>query len=258
MKNFMTHDFTVSKIELAILVKAGTGAVTHKNRNAHGLAIFPDGERIFHFEDRTLKVTKNTIVYFPKGSNYIIKETIPSDCYAINFQMPDDISFEPFSIKVKNLNLFLEHFKCSQRIWLKKQPGYTSKVKSELYAILYNMQYEYSIPYSKSGVIQPALDYIHANYHQKAIRIPYLAELCGISTVHLTNTFVKLFAVPPIQYINSLKLARAKELLTSGMHTVKEACILSGYNDESYFSREFKKHFGSTPSSFVKSIPPDE
>lgn len=254
MLKFMEHDFTVSKIALAMLVEPGKGTMVHKNRSSHGLAFFLDGERTYYFGEKKLKATKNSIVYFPKGSSYTIKEKLPSDCYAINFQMPDDVTFAPFVFKVKNANSILESFKSSQKIWTKKKSGYTSKVKAELYNIIYIMQSEYSIPYSDPSVIQPAIDYIHSNYHKGTIRVTHLADLCSISTVHLSNTFVKVFAMPPVKYINDLKMTRAKELLGSGMYTVSRACYASGYNDESYFSREFKKHFKVTPSEYAKAF----
>lgn len=252
MMDFMEHDFVIGKIELAMLVQAGTGAMTHKNRRSHGLAVFLGGERTFAFDEKKIKVTKNTIVYFPKGSNYTIKEKISSDCYAVNFQMADNAAFEPFAFKVKNLNSFLDSFKSSVKFWIKKKSGYTSKVKSELYNIIYNMQLEHDLPYSNSAVIQPAVDYIHSNYLKGTISVAHLAALCNISTVHLSNTFVKVFAMSPIQYINHLKITHAKELLASQMYTVSEACFLSGYNDESYFSRAFKKHLKITPSEYAK------
>lgn len=250
MINFMEHDFTVGKIELACLVEAGKGAAVHKNRASHGLAIFLGGERTFCFDSKKLRVGKNTVVYFPKGSNYVIKEKVPFDCYAINFQMPDDAAFEPFAFKIKNLNTYIESFKNSQRLWRKKKAGYPSKVKSELYNIIYHMQAEYHIPYSHSSVIEPAVEYIHANYDKENISIAQLAERCNISQVHLRNTFIKLFAMPPVKYINSLKMTRAGELLLSGLYTVSEVCFLSGFHDESYFSREFKKAFGVSPKEY--------
>lgn len=252
MINFMKHDFTIGKIELAILVKSGSGSMIHKNRKSHGLAVFLGGDRTFYFDSKKIKVTDNTIVYFPKGSNYTIKEKQPSDCYAINFQMPDNLCFEPFAFKIKNRSLFLEGFMESVKCWTKKKVGYTSKVKSELYNIIYNMQTEYNIPYNDSSVIRPAIDYIHSNYYKTAITVSHLASLCNISTVHLSNTFVKKFALPPNKYINNLKMTRAKEMLSSGMYTVSQACFNSGFNDESYFSREFKKHFNISPGQYAK------
>lgn len=252
MKNFMQHDFCVDNIEIACLVAAGKGTLVHKNRASHGLAIFLGGERTFYFDNKKFKALKNSIVYFPKGCNYNIKDKIPYDCYAINFQMPNDICFEPFVFNVKNINPYLESFKNSQKIWTKKNIGYNSKVKSELYNIIYNMQSEYSIPYSSSSIIEPAIDYIHSNYYKESISVEHLADICKISAVHLRNVFIKNFAVSPIKYINNLKMTRAKELLTSGMYTVSETCFLSGYNDESYFCREFKKHFNISPSEYKK------
>lgn len=248
----MKQDFIVEKIELACLVKAGKGTLIHKNRASHGLALFLGGERIFCFDEKKIKVNKNTIVYFPKGSNYIIKEREASDCYAINFQMPDNAVFEPFAFKIKNLNTYLESFKNSQKIWDKKATGYLLKVKSELYSIIYNMQSEYVIPYGNTSVIQPAIDYIHSNYYKENISVVHLASLCNISVVHLRNCFIKVFAISPVRYINTLKLTRAKELLESGLYTVGDVCFLSGYNDESYFSREFKKIFKLSPKEYVK------
>lgn len=246
----MKHNFVIDKIELACIVKAGTGKLIHNNRPSHGLAIFLDGKRTFHFDNKKLEVTKNTLVYFPKGSNYTIKEKISSDCYAINFQMPDGAVFEPFAFKIKNLGNCLESFKQSQKVFANKKIGYSSKVKSELYNIIYNMQTEYAIPYGTSQVIQPAIDYIHSNFHSENIQVSYLAKLCGISTEHLRTTFIKNFALSPIKYINNLKLTYAEELLSSQLYTIKEVCFMSGYNDESHFCREFKKRYKTTPYKY--------
>ncbi len=250
--DFTKHDFSVQKIELACLVAAGKGAMVHKNRKAHGVAIFLGGERTLCFDEKKIKAVKNTVVYFPKGSNYTIREKEASDCYAINFQLPDGVNFPPFALQAKNANAFLESFKSAVRVWTKKSAGYSAKVKSELYNVLYRMQSECEIPYGKQTVIQPAIDYIHSNYHKETIRIEHLAQLSGVSTVHLSNLFVKTFAMPPIRYVNSLKLLRAKELLEAQMVSVREVSFLSGYNDESYFSREFKKHFGISPKEYAK------
>lgn len=252
MENFMQHNFTIGEITFANIVKAGTGARVHKNRKNHGLAIFLGGERIFNFNNKKLKVGGNTIVYFPKGSNYTITENISSDCYAINFEMPDGAIFEPFSFKTKNVNSYIESFKQARRHHVQKNAGYDSKIKSELYNIIYNMQSEYNTPYANFKIIEPAINYIHANYYKENISIEHLASLCGVSSVYLRSIFKKRFAMSPIKYINDLKMTRAKELLNSQFYTISEVCFLSGYNDESYFCREFKKTFGITPSEYAK------
>ena len=52
----------------------------------------------------------------------------------------------------------------------------------------------------------------------------------------------------PLQYIPSLRLKRAEELLRSGYYTVAEAAYATGFSDPKYFSRFFKKEKGIAPS----------
>lgn len=252
MEEFMKHDFTVGQISFANIVKAGSARLVHKNRPAHGLAFFTGGRRTIFFDKTRILAEGNTLVYFPKGADYTIRDTESADCYAINFQMPDGASFSPFVFKAKNPGIYLESFRQAQRHQERKDPGYGARIKSELYRIICNMQSEYHLPYANFSVIEPAVRFIHQNYDKDAICISHLADLCGISTVHLRNTFLKRFAVSPVRYINDLKMERAKELLRSQFYTVSQVCYLSGYRDESYFCREFKKHFDLTPGDYMK------
>jgi AraC-like DNA-binding protein len=254
MEKFMNHNFTIGEITFANIVKSGTGAICHKNRKSHGIALFLGGERVFSFEDKKFKVLENTLFYFPKGSNYTIQVKTPSDCYAINFEMPDGASFEPFALKTKNLDAYLNSFQKAQKYMAINGAWAISKIKSELYNIIYNMQSEYNAPYSKSNVIEPAINYISLNYYKESINVEFLASLCKISSVHLRNVFSKKFGTSPIKYINTLKINHAKELLSSGLYSVKEVAEQSGFFEISYFTRFFKKNVGVSPIQYINQI----
>lgn len=51
-------------------------------------------------------------------------------------------------------------------------------------------------------------------------------------------------------FIKSLRLKKAAILLQQKRYTVNEICYMVGYSDRRYFSKEFKKHFGKTPTEF--------
>lgn len=52
-------------------------------------------------------------------------------------------------------------------------------------------------------------------------------------------------------FVKSLRLKKAAALIRTKQHTVYEVAYMVGYNDRKYFSREFKKQFGKTPTAFA-------
>lgn len=256
MDKFMNYDFNISKIILACYVPAGSGQAVHKNRAGHGLAVNLEGIKEYEFSDnKKIVVKQNDIIYLPKHSNYKVTSTVSGACYAINFDLFEDIFFEPFVINIKNHSQIIERFRLAKNIWEKKKNGYIMKCKAELYNILYTMQQEYFseyIPKNKLEIIRPAITYIHEKYTGEAISIEKLSDTCKITPEYFRRIFKSFYGISPVKYINNLKITRAKELIESGMYSVTDAAIQAGYTDMSHFSREFKKATGSCPSEYKK------
>jgi ligand-binding sensor domain-containing protein/signal transduction histidine kinase/DNA-binding response OmpR family regulator len=53
-------------------------------------------------------------------------------------------------------------------------------------------------------------------------------------------------------FVKSLRLKKAAELIRQKRHTVYEVAYMVGYSDRKYFSKEFKKQFGKTPSTYAE------
>lgn len=262
MKNFMNYDFDITNIGIAIFVEPGKGASVHKNRAMHGLAVnvSKDPEHIKQYifsGNKTVSVGQNEIIYLPKGSSYTVSSKRSGNCYAINFDIPEHVDFEPFSFKIKNVPAFIKEFEKAAALWKNKSTAYHMQCKASLYHILSMMQREYKSKYMASSTIDliaPAVEYIKKNYTNENLCIPELAAMCEISEDYFRKTFKITFGISPRKYINELKISYAKELITSEMYTVTEVAELSGYTDMSYFSREFKKAFGLSPDAYRKSL----
>ena len=258
MEPFIRHDFNIETIVLACYVGKGQGMSVHKNRPSHGLALHTSGIKEYIFENgEALTVNINDIIYLPKYSSYEVFSRQRGYCYAINFDINQDISFAPFVCKVKNATPQLEYFKNAKAAWETKKNGYLLKCKADLYNIIYAMQQEYFLNYvskSKKDIIMPALKHIHENYTSEPLRIAALSQLCSITPEYFRSIFKSIYGISPKSYINNLKISRAKELLSSGMYSVTESAILSGYTDMSHFSREFKKATGVSPILFRSSL----
>lgn len=74
-----------------------------------------------------------------------------------------------------------------------------------------------------------------------------LAVLCQISLRTLERHFQKNYGVTVSQWLRDLRLTRAYQNLLVGK-SVKEVAFDQGYKQVSHFSREFKNHFGVSPS----------
>ena len=74
-----------------------------------------------------------------------------------------------------------------------------------------------------------------------------LAKLCQISLRTLERHFQKNYGVTVSQWMRELRLGKAYETLGQGK-SVKETAYDHGYKQVSHFSREFKNHFGVSPS----------
>lgn len=255
MEPFDRSDFQVSQIVLACYVGRGKGATVHHNRPSHGLAFHTDGVREYAFQNgKTLTVSKYDLIYLPKYSDYEVFSRMEGDCYAINFDIPADGALEPFVCRVKNVSGMLGFFKSAKTVWEAKKEGYLLKCKADLYNIIYTMQQECFLHYvssSKKDMILPALEYIHEHYTTQPLSVAALSQLCSITPEYFRAIFKSIYGISPKSYITSLKIARAKELLSSGLYAVSEAALLSGYTDMSYFSREFKKATGVAPQKYV-------
>ena len=84
------------------------------------------------------------------------------------------------------------------------------------------------------------------------ISIEEIAEQAGITADHLRELFRARFGMRPLEYRTGLRLARARELLSSSTMNVKEVAHKVGFSDALYFSRVFRQHFGISPSDTIR------
>lgn len=77
-----------------------------------------------------------------------------------------------------------------------------------------------------------------------------MAKFCSLSPYYFAHQFKAVTGIAPVQYLNRLRIEKAKELLLTEDLSVSEAATLVGYRDPLYFSKVFKKATGSSPKSF--------
>ena len=79
-----------------------------------------------------------------------------------------------------------------------------------------------------------------------------LAESVNLSPSRLHQLFKNATGTSPARHLKSLRLAEAKRLLETTFLSVKEIRISVGMDDESHFTRDFRRAYGCTPTEYRK------
>ena len=101
----------------------------------------------------------------------------------------------------------------------------------------------------KAEQLKPALEYIETHYGQ-SITLEALARLTGMSPKYFCRFFRTIVHRSPIDYVNYYRVECASHFLTSGDMTVAEIAQHCGYNDSSFFIKQFRKYKGTTPKRY--------
>jgi len=257
MNEFMKCDFSELKIGFCGFVDSGLGRVSNYNRGNH-VFLFSVGKepKIFELSNgKEIVLGYNEIMYLPYGSGYICK-TLPTGMfYMIEFHIKESLNTQPFIFAPKDPAKMLSDFSATAKIFKRKGTAYKLQIMSLLYSIIASMQIEYNRKYINSNskaIIAPAVEYMHSNYTKQQFNIGDMAELCMISEDYFRKLFKATYGISPRKYVNRLKTSYAAELINSGMHSVTDVCYLAGFENTSYFSREFKKRYGSSPMEYKK------
>ena len=242
----------ITDIFVAVYVSPEIKKSVHTDRAFHGLIMNDnDVEETVYFSDKTvLHLGPHDVYYLPKHANYRVESKKRGGCWAINFDLLKDPHQRPFSFHPSNPEPILDEFKSAVRRYTAQAPLCDVAIRRHLYGILVKLQAEVDKKYVPSGtraLIAPAVEEIHAHYLDHDLSVRELAARCDISEAYFRRIFADIYGVSPARYIKQLKLTRAEELIRAGLYTIREVGMLTGFKDECYFSREFKKHF---PPSF--------
>lgn len=97
--------------------------------------------------------------------------------------------------------------------------------------------------------IQPVLDYIHDNYKEE-ISLETLADILPMSKGQFCHTFKEVMNISPIAYLIRYRILKSCTLLTETDWKISDISRYVGFNNISYFNREFLKAVRCTPGKY--------
>jgi transcriptional regulator GlxA family with amidase domain len=108
--------------------------------------------------------------------------------------------------------------------------------------------------------------YIEANLESK-LGVDHLADGVALSKGHFSRAFRQRLGIPPMVYVATRRVERAKMMMTSTKEQLTVIALACGFSDQSHLNRAFRRLVGVSPgrwrrsnaevvdSSWLRSIP---
>lgn len=143
--------------------------------------------------------------------------------------------------------------------YMEKADGYELLIKARLFEVLHKL-YRSASPRLHAGrkvdnrnleALRRVIQLVHKRYAEK-ITLDELAAEAHMSKGYFCRLFHKHFAMTPIDYVNSFRIAQAAMLLAYTDRKLIDIALCTGFGSGNYLTIAFKKYFQCTPSQYKR------
>lgn len=106
-----------------------------------------------------------------------------------------------------------------------------------------------NLPDRNADVIKRAMAYIAKQYHAK-LTLDGVAHYVHLNPAYFSSLFSRSTGSTFKEYLNMVRIEEAKRLLSNTEYSIIDIAVAVGFDDQSYFSKVFKKYTGLTPRQF--------
>lgn len=86
----------------------------------------------------------------------------------------------------------------------------------------------------------------------RSISLAELAEIVSVSRFHFTRIFKKSTGLTAISFVERCRIRRAQSLILETDLALVDIALMTGFADQSHFTRRFHRHIGCTPAVFAR------
>ncbi|MBD5459744.1 MAG: helix-turn-helix domain-containing protein [Lachnospiraceae bacterium] len=102
-----------------------------------------------------------------------------------------------------------------------------------------------------TAAINKCLQYLDVNYSRQ-ISLESAAQQIGLTPAYLSRIFKKETGCSFNQYLNRIRITKARDLLRYSRMSLSDIAMHTGYNDQSYFTKVFQRITGMSPGNYRK------
>lgn len=105
------------------------------------------------------------------------------------------------------------------------------------------------IPSKGNEIIKKAIRYISQNF-SRSLTLDEVAEHVHLNSAYFSTLFKQSTGSSFKEYLNMVRIEESKRLLANTDYSIIDISLATGFEDQSYFSKVFKKYTGLTPKQY--------
>ncbi len=230
-----------------------------------------DGRKIWHTPKGIYDIQKESCVFVKKGG-FILEQLADTGFCVVLFFIPDEFIIETLQAKSNNLRQYCEEFDPVMMVnssetlagFFHSMSSYFAetqepdpsllelKFKELILTIANNPQNTELFSYFCSllhDAKSTSLKRVMEDNYCYNLTLQQYAELSNRSLSAFKRDFQKLYNSNPGKWLLEKRLLHARQLLVNLNKSITDAAFESGFENNSHFSRSFKKRFGVAPSA---------
>lgn len=219
-----------------------------------------EGECFLKVEGQSYIVRKGQLAFLPKGKSRRYTQSSKNfSMYEFRFDAESDgenlmsamgLSEGELVVSLPDPERVRRLFEESSREELFLSPIYHLSLTSSLLDII-RLYCEERIRQrgSDTEFFQPVIEYM-TNNMTRDVKLSDLSSTVYMHPTYFVKRFGKCFGMPPLAYLNRLRIYHAMERLTATQDSIEDIARSSGIPDSSYFARVFKKYTGTSPTEY--------
>ncbi len=257
INGFMPNNFPTKAYDCRILyILSGSGRIT--------------------IEGREFPLKKNTLCYYPPGTEYFPKSNPDDPLFfvTLNFDLTRDFShvncclppvrvslFNPDNAQNSHLGCDVEMFKepfvvqdanvfrdSIKRVAEEREKGSEQAASCLLQYVCYKLAETGDKPH---GLYEEILNYINGNYAGISSNQD-IADALRYHPYYLNKVFREKAGKTIHKYITEVRLNKSAELLSETDYSVRDITLAVGFKNPDHFSKCFSEEFGMSPTAFRK------
>ena len=217
--------------------------------NCHEIVLYTQGKGFVEAMEKKFNYEAGSIGFMPLDIWHNEINLVPSRNVFIGFLYNSDIEMLDCGFYKADEHIASLFFKIAEEMQLQRK-GFSQMMACQLQQLILEI-----IRNNEDNKTEDNFSYI-LNYIDENLNVDISNELLSRMSYYSTDRFRHLFkektGMSPKQYVMEKRLKKAESLLTKGKKSITEISELCGFYDLAYFSKIFKKHFGTSPARYVE------